>query len=185
MCAGSRRYSRPWSSPGSTGVRECFVSMDDFPEFMKHSANRIAMSNQATPGVEGYVFDGADGSQMAFWACRETAVSAAHSHDYDEYMLVVQGQYTLLIDGKEIPLRVKSWQGQFTHLAGIGLSGFGNPREYRAVVNPGKNCDPFVTNDTPKSSIPRAVSPTAPDRPPIFTPNSGQGNLRRQRLVSH
>jgi quercetin dioxygenase-like cupin family protein len=79
--------------------------MDDFPEFMKHSANRIAMSNQATPGVEGYVFDGADGSQMAFWACRETAVSAAHSHDYDEYMLVVQGQYTLLIDGKQIPLR--------------------------------------------------------------------------------
>ena len=63
------------------------------------------MSNQATPGVEGYVFDGADGSQMAFWACRETAASAAHSQDYDEYMLVVQGQYTLLIDGKRIPLR--------------------------------------------------------------------------------
>ena len=105
MCAGSRRYSRRWSSPGCTGVRECFVSMDDFPEFMKHSVNRIAMSNQATPGVEGYVFDGADGSQMAFWACRETAVSAAHSHDYDEYMVVVKGQYTLLIDGKQIPLR--------------------------------------------------------------------------------
>lgn len=107
MCAGSRRYSRPWSSPGSTGVRECFVS--DFPEFMKHAANRIAMSNQATPGVEGYVFDGADRSQMAFWACRETAASAAHSHDYDEYMLVVQGPYTLLIDGKQIPLRAEEY----------------------------------------------------------------------------
>lgn len=83
---------------------ECFVSMDDFPEFMKRAVNRIAKSNQATPGVEGYVFDGADGSQMAFWTCRETAVSAAHSHEYDEYLIVVQGQYTLIIDGRRIPL---------------------------------------------------------------------------------
>ena len=79
--------------------------MDDFPEFMKHPANRIAKTNQATPGVEGYVFDGADGSQMAFWTCRETAASAAHVHDYDEYMIVVQGCYTLTIDGKRIPLK--------------------------------------------------------------------------------
>ena len=82
-----------------------FAAMEDFPEFMKHPANQIAKSNQATPGVEGYVFDGADGSQMAFWTCRETAPSAVHSHDYDEYMMVVQGSYTLLIDGERIPVR--------------------------------------------------------------------------------
>jgi quercetin dioxygenase-like cupin family protein len=76
--------------------------MDDFPEFMRHPANRIASSDQATPGAEGYVFDGADGSQMAFWNCRNTAVSAAHVHPYDEYMLVVRGCYTLIIDGKRI-----------------------------------------------------------------------------------
>jgi hypothetical protein len=40
--------------------------MKEFPEFMKRPANRIATSSQATPGVEGYVFDGAEGSQMAF-----------------------------------------------------------------------------------------------------------------------
>src|SRR5258706_11302410 len=79
--------------------------MDDFPQFMKHPANRIAKTNQATPGVEGYVFDGADGSQMAFWTCRETAASAAHVHDYDEYMIVVQGCYTLIIEGERIPLK--------------------------------------------------------------------------------
>jgi quercetin dioxygenase-like cupin family protein len=78
--------------------------MDEFPEFMKHPANRIARSNQATPGVEGYVFDGVDGSQMAFWTCSQTASSAAHVHDYDEYMTVVQGCYTLIIDGQRIPL---------------------------------------------------------------------------------
>lgn len=78
--------------------------MDNFPNFMKSPANRIATSQQATPGVEGYVFDGADGSQMAYWTCRETAVSAAHAHDFDEYMLVVQGCYTLIIDEKRIPV---------------------------------------------------------------------------------
>jgi hypothetical protein len=40
--------------------------MKEFPEFMKQPVNRIAVSSQATPGVEGYVFDGVDGSQMAF-----------------------------------------------------------------------------------------------------------------------
>lgn len=79
--------------------------MDDFPEFMKHPANRIASSSQSTPGVEGYVFDGADGSQLAFWTCHETAVSAAHTHNYDEYMTVVQGCYTLILNGERIPLK--------------------------------------------------------------------------------
>jgi len=79
--------------------------MGDFPEFMKRPANRIATSHQATPGVEGYVFDGADGSQMAFWTCRETASSAAAVHEFDEYMLVVEGEYTLIIGEQRIPMQ--------------------------------------------------------------------------------
>jgi mannose-6-phosphate isomerase-like protein (cupin superfamily) len=79
--------------------------MNNFPEFMKHPANKIARSDQATPGVEGYVFDGADGSQMAVWTCRETAASMAHVHDYDEYMIVVQGCYILIINGERIPVK--------------------------------------------------------------------------------
>jgi len=53
--------------------------------------NRIAKTGRATLGVDGYVFDGADGSQMAFWTCRKTTESTARVHDYDEYMMVVQG----------------------------------------------------------------------------------------------
>ena len=79
--------------------------MKEFPQFMKSAANRIATSNEATPGVEGYVFDGVDGSQMAFWTCRETAPSAEHVHEFDEYLLVVEGCYTLIIAGKKIPLQ--------------------------------------------------------------------------------
>jgi len=66
--------------------------MTAFPEFMKNSANRIAATGQATPGVEGYVFDGADGSQMTFWTCSQSASSAAHVHEFDEYMLVLEGR---------------------------------------------------------------------------------------------
>ncbi len=72
---------------------------------MRQAANRIATADQATPGVEGYVFDGIDGSQMAFWTCRETAASTAHAHEYAEYMVVVQGCYTLIIDGQRIALK--------------------------------------------------------------------------------
>jgi mannose-6-phosphate isomerase-like protein (cupin superfamily) len=79
--------------------------MEDFPEFMKHPANRISEADQATPGVEGFVFDGRDGSQMAFWTCCEAAASAAHVHEYDEYMLVVEGCYTLIVNGERIPVR--------------------------------------------------------------------------------
>jgi mannose-6-phosphate isomerase-like protein (cupin superfamily) len=78
--------------------------MKDFPEFMKQPVNRIATSSQATPGVEGYVFDGADGSQMAFWTCSETTPSAPHVHEFDEYMIVVEGCYTLIIGDKRTPI---------------------------------------------------------------------------------
>jgi mannose-6-phosphate isomerase-like protein (cupin superfamily) len=79
--------------------------MNEFPAFMKTPLNKIATSDQATPGVEGYVFDGIEGSQMAFWTCKFDAVSSVHAHEYDEYMAVVEGCYTLVIDEKRIPLR--------------------------------------------------------------------------------
>ena len=78
---------------------------DAFPEFMKSPANRIASGDQATPWIEGYVFDGVDRSQMAFWTCHETTESISHVHDFDEYMLVAQGCYTLVINGERIPVR--------------------------------------------------------------------------------
>jgi len=72
---------------------------------MKHPANRIVASEQATPGVEGYVFDGVDGSQMAFWTCAQSAGSRSHVHEFDEYMIVVEGEYTLIINQRRITLR--------------------------------------------------------------------------------
>jgi quercetin dioxygenase-like cupin family protein len=78
--------------------------MDTFPAFMRNPANKIAAESQYTDDIEGYVYDGADGSQMAFWTYPKTRKSAEHVHDYDEYMLVVQGLYTLIIGQKRVPL---------------------------------------------------------------------------------
>jgi quercetin dioxygenase-like cupin family protein len=122
--------------------------MIEFPAFLKHPANRIARSDQATPGVDGYIFDGIDGSQMAFWTCTQTAKSAPHVHEYDEYMIVVDGCYTLIIDGQRIPLR----QGEEYFIArGVHHSGevvagtrsshaFGGLRAERAAPDAPRLC---------------------------------------------
>ena len=94
--------------------------MKDFPKFIKQPANRIASGCQATPGVEGYVFDGADGSQTAFWACRTIAVSATQVHGFDEYMLAVEGCYTLIIGGEKAPMRAG---GEYVIPRGVPHSG--------------------------------------------------------------
>ena len=78
--------------------------MDSSPEFMRNPANRIVRSKQATPGGEGYVFDGVE-SQNGVLDLHQTATSAEHVHEFDEYMLVVQGCYTLLIDERRIPVK--------------------------------------------------------------------------------
>jgi quercetin dioxygenase-like cupin family protein len=76
--------------------------MDDYPKFMRNKKNAIAEG--ADRHIEGYVYDGTDGSQMIHWTCKASGKSAEHVHDYDEYMVVVQGRYDLLIDGKKSSL---------------------------------------------------------------------------------
>ena len=58
--------------------------MEHFPAFMKSQSNAIASGSQSK-GVQGYVYDGAGGSQMAFWECSTDGKSLEHVHDYDEY----------------------------------------------------------------------------------------------------
>ena len=80
------------------------LKMSDFPEFMKNPRNRIDTESQFSRGIEGYIYDGADGGQMAFWTCKEGGTSAEHVHDYDEYFVVIEGLYILIMDGREIPV---------------------------------------------------------------------------------
>ncbi len=78
--------------------------MSDFPDFMKNPINRIALESQFTDDIEGYVFDGADGSQVAFWRCDQDRVSKEHAHDFDEYMFVIEGRCVVVVGGKRTVL---------------------------------------------------------------------------------
>lgn len=93
--------------------------MDHFPDFMKNAANAIDPRSQSK-GVRGFVFDGADGSQMAFWESESDIISAEHVHEYDEYFIVAQGEYILIIAGE----RVRVSAGQEYHIpAGVAHAG--------------------------------------------------------------
>ena len=43
--------------------------MQDFPEFMKSHMNHIDGGQQNTPDIDGYYYEGKDGSQICFWTC--------------------------------------------------------------------------------------------------------------------
>jgi len=78
--------------------------MNDFPEFMKSEKNHISSDQQNTPDIDGYYFEGEDGSQMAFWTYYSDRVSKEHKHEFDQYTVCVSGQCIVIIDGKEIVL---------------------------------------------------------------------------------
>jgi quercetin dioxygenase-like cupin family protein len=78
--------------------------MPDYPAFVRNPLNRIARSSQYTDDIEGYVFDGADGTQVALWTCKADRDSKEHSHDFDEYVFVIEGKCTAILEGRRIEL---------------------------------------------------------------------------------
>jgi len=78
--------------------------MKDFPNFMKKEKNRISSNQQNTKNIDGYYYEGEDGSQMAFWTCYSDKISNEHKHEFDEYMVCICGQYTVIMNGKEFIL---------------------------------------------------------------------------------
>jgi quercetin dioxygenase-like cupin family protein len=78
--------------------------MPDFPSFVRNPANRIALSSQFTKDVEGYVFDGADDSQVALWKCNADRTSREHAHEFDEYVFVLEGSCVAVVAGTRVEL---------------------------------------------------------------------------------
>jgi mannose-6-phosphate isomerase-like protein (cupin superfamily) len=70
---------------------------------MKAPKNLIASKLQSH-GVTGWVYDGVDGKQMAYWICETDGISHEHVHEFDEYFTVIQGTYTLIINGQRIAI---------------------------------------------------------------------------------
>ena len=113
--------------------------MDDFPEFMRNPLNAIDPAQQ-NPGNFGYLFDGADGTQIGIWTSTRDLEGVVHEHEFDEYVVVVAGEYTLMLGGEEIVLapgdeyvipRGVSHGGRF--VAGTrAIHAFGGKRAQRA-----------------------------------------------------
>ncbi|WNG17838.1 SRPBCC domain-containing protein [Cystobacter fuscus] len=78
--------------------------LGSFPAFMTGPANRVAEASLRQPGVEAYVFNGADGTQLTLCHARRDADTGEHWHDFDEYLTVLEGRYVLSINGMEIEL---------------------------------------------------------------------------------
>lgn len=77
--------------------------MIEFPAFMRQAANAVAGS-QLSEALEGYLFEGRDGTQMVLWQCREGGSSPAHQHDYDEYAVVLSGRFDGFIGDKTVTM---------------------------------------------------------------------------------
>lgn len=59
--------------------------MKDFPDFIKSKMNHIDSSQQNTKDIDGYYFEGKDGSQMAIWTYYSDRESKEQIHEFDEY----------------------------------------------------------------------------------------------------
>ncbi len=77
--------------------------MKEFPEFMRNPSNAVG-PHQKSDGVEGFIYDCADGNQVVIFQCATNGISKEHAHDFDEYFVVIQGEYTLGIEGRTIKL---------------------------------------------------------------------------------
>ena len=67
--------------------------------------NKVDASQQNTTDIEGYYFQGTDGTQIAFWECRSDRISKKHTHPFDEYMVCVSGAYTAYLNEEKIILK--------------------------------------------------------------------------------
>ncbi len=102
--------------------------MADFPEFLRNPANAV-LSDEQAGGIKGYVYEGADGSQVVFWQSADGGASPPHTHDFDEYCIVVQGTFRGKIGGRA----VEFGPGQECFIpAGVEHEGMYSP-DYRAI----------------------------------------------------
>jgi quercetin dioxygenase-like cupin family protein len=79
--------------------------MKEFPAFMKAAQNHVGTAQQNTADIEGYYYTAADGGQMAFWTCDRDRESKEHRHDFDEYLVCLQGEYRAVLNGVETVLK--------------------------------------------------------------------------------
>lgn len=79
------------------------VASGRFPAFMRHACNAVRIGRRIR-GLTGFVYEGADNVQLVIWESRSGGKSAPHTHDYDEYAVVVAGTFRGTIGGKPVTM---------------------------------------------------------------------------------
>jgi len=77
--------------------------MDKFPDIMKNQVNAIR-GNAENTAADGFVYDGKDNTQLTIWEYVEDSLSTEETHEYAEYILVVQGLYILKVGQQHMQL---------------------------------------------------------------------------------
>jgi quercetin dioxygenase-like cupin family protein len=98
--------------------------MKEYPQVIRKKANKVAPSFVYAENCDGYVHDGVEGSQTVYWTYRGHAIESTHSHEYDEYLLVVEGSYYVLSQGKVT--KVKAGE-EYLISKGVDHGGEANP----------------------------------------------------------
>lgn len=75
-----------------------------YPDFMNKDCNIVKLDISETDG-SGILFEAADGSQTVFWDFPKRGSVGEHSHDFDEYCVVIQGTMTEIVGGKKILMK--------------------------------------------------------------------------------
>lgn len=78
--------------------------LGSFPAFMTGAANRVEDASPRIPGVESYVFTGADGTQLTLRHATSDAEVSEQWRDADEYVVVLEGSYVVRINGMDMQL---------------------------------------------------------------------------------
>ncbi len=100
------------------------------PEFVRDEKDEIGSQSHFSRGIKGWVFEGASGHQATVWECDEDGESKPHTHEFDEWLIVVSGEYTICSDRKRVPLKA----GQQCHIP-AGIRHWGVYKKHTQTVN--------------------------------------------------
>ena len=67
-----------------------------FPDFVRKSELEV----ESPDGLRGFMFEGRNGSQVIFWECDAHLEIPPHTHDFDEYIVVIEGNCKEIVEGK-------------------------------------------------------------------------------------
>ena len=109
--------------------------MEAFPDFMKASLNHIDSSQQNTPDIDGYYYEGKDGSQICFWTYFSDRESKENVHEFDEYVLCVEGEYVEIIGEDPIDYEIIDDYADSSKYATVKCKSCG--KLYKVNRNPG------------------------------------------------